>query len=558
MRSHVFEVRGVFGIALLLLLAVARNAPAQAEKAWDAAYDGPAHNHDTPRALAVDPEGNVYLTGRSQTGKQFHRPFGVGPEADFATVKFDPNGRRLWEARYAAPGDSPVDDEAVGLALDGENNVHVTGRTGAGLEADFLTITYDANGQTLWERTWGTDEFNDEPSAIVTDPDGTTVVTGQSTISSSGGSVFATVMYDGSGDVLWDARNLVPHGAAASARAVAIASAGDVYVFGGVIYSGDLGNYRLIKYDTAGQELWFKDHLGIDTTWSRPMGLTIDSQGPLVTGAMGLPSFQGSLTETVQYDLEGNELWAATHQTDLASYDAAMAARVDPTGDVYLVGRTCQGNSCEILVVKHDGVGNEIWAKAFQGEGQDATGLAGGFALELDNLGFAYIAGASANASGAMEVATLKIDANGGKVWSMTWSGSGGVYGRGLAIALDREGSVLVAAESTADNGFFDYAAIKYSQRSASTFSRGDANDDGKRDLADAVSILLSLFAGGPAPGCADSADVNGDAKIDLTDSVYLLGYLFQGAAPPPAPFPDCGTNALGNGLGCASFKACK
>ena len=72
-------------------------------------------------------------------------------------------------------------------------------------------------------------------------------------------------------------------------------------------------------------------------------------------------------------------------------------------------------------------------------------------------------------------------------------------------------------------------------------FIRGDANTDGRVDLADVFSILDWLLLGGEALACVDAADLNEDGGHDLTDAVRLLGFLFLGSAKPPAPYPECG-----------------
>ncbi|HNR99431.1 MAG TPA: CotH kinase family protein [Planctomycetota bacterium] len=66
----------------------------------------------------------------------------------------------------------------------------------------------------------------------------------------------------------------------------------------------------------------------------------------------------------------------------------------------------------------------------------------------------------------------------------------------------------------------------------------GDANQDARLDISDAVGLLRLLFAGGSlVPPCDGPSlnqggtlvllDMNGDGKVDLADPVYLLAYLF-------------------------------
>ena len=72
-------------------------------------------------------------------------------------------------------------------------------------------------------------------------------------------------------------------------------------------------------------------------------------------------------------------------------------------------------------------------------------------------------------------------------------------------------------------------------------FMRGDANDDGNRNIADAIFILGYLFGGDAAPACQDAADTNDDGQLNIADAIAVLGHLFGGTGDLPAPFPGCG-----------------
>lgn len=87
------------------------------------------------------------------------------------------------------------------------------------------------------------------------------------------------------------------------------------------------------------------------------------------------------------------------------------------------------------------------------------------------------------------------------------------------------------------------------------TFKRGDVNDDGGVDIADPLSVLSHLFAGGSL-SCLDAADANDDETIDIADGIALLGWLFSGHSPPLPPFSSCGFDQ-GTGLGCAIHNSC-
>ena len=50
--------------------------------------------------------------------------------------------------------------------------------------------------------------------------------------------------------------------------------------------------------------------------------------------------------------------------------------------------------------------------------------------------------------------------------------------------------------------------------------------------------------------------DANDDGQPDVSDAVFLLRYLFSAGAPPPAPFPESGTDQTPDGLWCPADPA--
>jgi hypothetical protein len=67
-------------------------------------------------------------------------------------------------------------------------------------------------------------------------------------------------------------------------------------------------------------------------------------------------------------------------------------------------------------------------------------------------------------------------------------------------------------------------------------FLRGDSNRDSQVDLADSVSMLGYLFAGGARPYCLDANDANDDGLVNIADPVAVLNFLFLGGAKPSNP----------------------
>src|SRR3990172_4776861 len=171
------SLRGCYGLTCVVLALVsglliypAALAQAQVTQAWVARYNGPDYGVDEAFAIAVDGQGNVYVTGAS----------GYSTDMDYATIKYDSNGNQLWAARYNGPGNGG--DGAFAIAVDGQGNVYVTGQSwGGATNDDYATIKYDTNGNQLWVARYnGPGNSDDEAYRIAVDGQGNVYVTGTS------------------------------------------------------------------------------------------------------------------------------------------------------------------------------------------------------------------------------------------------------------------------------------------------------------------------------------------------------------------------------------------
>ena len=98
--------------------------------------------------IGIDSANNVYVTGYSP---------GTNSLRDIVTIKYGPNGNQLWLQRYISPGGGNAAGNAI--AVDNNGNVYVTGydTTAAG-GTEMVTIKYSpvilqiqTNGTALLE-----------------------------------------------------------------------------------------------------------------------------------------------------------------------------------------------------------------------------------------------------------------------------------------------------------------------------------------------------------------------------------------------------------------------
>jgi len=202
---------------------------------WVRAYNGPDNERDIARAIAVDNDGNVWVTGESR---------GPGTGYDYATIRYDSLGTSLWVSRYSAPGDS--EDWSQAIALGPAEVCYVTGGSFApGTGSDFLTIKYGPDGDTLWSRRY--DYSDDWASKVIVDSAGDIYVAGTDYDSSE----LIVMKYGPTGDLYWAKRHT------GWANDMALGSLGRVYIVGGYYSPTGGEDFLTIAYDAAsGDTVW--------------------------------------------------------------------------------------------------------------------------------------------------------------------------------------------------------------------------------------------------------------------------------------------------------------
>ena len=102
-----------------------------------------------------------------------------------------------------------------------------------------------------------------------------------------------------------------------------------------------------------------------------------------------------------------------------------------------------------------------------------------------------------------------------------------------------------------------DVAFPIFLPRLPAAFRRGDANADGRSNVADVVTVVDYHFLGTTAPPCLKSVDINDDGRINIADAIGLLTYLYRGGSPPASPHPGCGPDPTADTLSCEMFGPC-
>src|SRR3989454_283435 len=268
---------------------------------------------------------------------------------------------------------------AVGIAVDA-SGVYVAGSINGTLPGQTSAGSCDASGVYVAGLTWD-------------------ALPGQT--SAGSGDAFLR-KYDASGNVLWtrqfgssdfdQADNVAVD---ASGAYVAGVTAG---AFPGQTSAGSADAF-VIKYDTSGNVLWTRQFgsSSYDLAW----GMALDASGAYVAGRTGGASgYEPDPSDDAfvrKYDASGNLLWAAQFGSSAADWanwiavDASGAYVAGVTFGGTLPGQTSAGSD-DGFVRKYDASGNVVWTRQFGTSADDQA-----YAIAVDASG-AYVAGYAAGA----------------------------------------------------------------------------------------------------------------------------------------------------------------
>ena len=158
----------------------------------DSSYTGSAVAHAND--VTFDREGDIIATGYLDQTDEYY---------EFATAKYLPTGDLLW-LRTEHQCSGMHDDRAYKVRVDSSDNIYVTGCSeGETTGYDYLTVKYDVAGNKQWAKRYdGPGHAEDWPTDLAVDGQGNVIVTGRSHGGPTGFD-YATVKYSPAGDELW-------------------------------------------------------------------------------------------------------------------------------------------------------------------------------------------------------------------------------------------------------------------------------------------------------------------------------------------------------------------
>ncbi len=433
---------------------------------WDTTWNSPSSMDDVPTDMAIDGNGNIFITGNAE-------PDAVPGSMDYITLKFAPSGALIWKVQYSRVGVTSGKDEAAALALDSNGDCFVTGRSFNGGDDDMLTFKYDGtNGAVLFTQIYNGGSGDDRGVDIVLDNVEDVIVTGRSdngnnqdfrTIKyTNTGNIIWSKFYNGPANqndrpvkMVVDASNN-------------IYIAGQVDVDNSALIDYD---FVVIQYNSIGTPQWARIE-GSNAENDEPYDLAWDPAGFVVVTGKADFNTNVLVTDndfmTVKFTTGGVRQWTKFHSGTISGgSDVASSLVIDGTGNVYVAGGSENLiTQKDATVIKYDPSGNVIWLQNYNGEGDFSES---GRSIVIDANENAYIGGYSFRDGHNRDIFLVKLLSSGDTVCTFLYNGSQSDDDELVGVALDANANVYATGYTKSVGQKSDMFTMKWNPQTCDT-----------------------------------------------------------------------------------------
>lgn len=323
---------------------------------WAARYNGPSDTVDQARAIGLDESLNVYVTGRS---------FDWTTNNDILTIKYNNQGDEQWVKRFN--GSANNDDQAYAIAVSPQGNVYVGGyQSNVGTYWDYCLIKYNAQGESIWVANYnGTVNSNDAIYSLAIDSMENCYVTGYSVGETTDYDI-VTIKYNPEGETAWVARYDGPVHGFDQGFNIVINQSGEVWVTGTSSDTANQRDFVTIHYNSNGRQQWVSRYHGPGIGYDRACAIAIDTSNYSYVTGMSIGTNGYSDIVTIAYDPDGNECWVARYDGLGNNIDIATDVALDPFGNICVSGYSqniVTGN--DWVTIKYNPMGDTCWVAIF-------------------------------------------------------------------------------------------------------------------------------------------------------------------------------------------------
>ncbi len=387
---------------------------------WDRSFGG--NSNDVLRCVRQTPDGGFILGGTSQSGTTGNKTSPNLGGADFWVVRVDADGNKLWDRSFGGSGDDELNSLAQtadgGFILAGVSSSNADGNKASSNFGgdDYWVVRLGAEGNKLWDKSFGGDG-QDWLNSVQSTADGGFLLGGWSGSGTNGNKT-------------------------------------SINFRGGQ-------SYWVVRVDANGNKLWDKSYGGGGSDYLNSVHLTTD--GGFILGGQSDSGSAGDKSSAsfgdfdfwmIRLNGDGNKLWDKSFGG--TGHDSLDFVQEVSDGGFFLGGNSgspANGNKASVnfgdfdyWVIRTDSTGAKLWEKSFGGTGTEY--LYNNGVQQCSDGGFILGGQSNSNPSGNKtsphiggdDFWLVRLDVNGNKLWDRSFGGS--------------EDDELFCLQQAADGGF--------------------------------------------------------------------------------------------------------
>jgi hypothetical protein len=363
-----------------------------------------ANPGDTLWTRIYGPNGNSAAQSVKQTadggyimaGSYYRNSAG---EKDFYVVKTDSEGDIIWTKFYGGTGceeaysvQQTTDGGYIiaGLTIDFDENIF-----------DYYLVKTDPDGDTLWTRTNGGNDYYDA-RAVQQTMDGGYVIAGMMAVRNNGLEDFYLVKTDAYGNMLWSKT----YGGNNRDMGQSVWQNDDGgYIIAGYTNSFGAGDYDfyLVRAKSNGDTIWTRTYGGTQGDLAQSVQQTADG-GFIVAGSTFSFGAGSADVYLIKTNADGDTVWTRTYGDTCNDWGYSVQQTMDHGYIIAGCSRLFYSEPHDFYLIKTDAFGNTIWTRRHDKGGNDVAYSV----IQTDDGGYA-VAGFS-NVTGVMNCLLMKIE----------------------------------------------------------------------------------------------------------------------------------------------------
>jgi len=336
-------------IGCLLLSAVCLVSFASAQTNWIRTYGG----QDNDRGFSVQQtsDGGYIVAGYTSS-------YGAG-RRDVYLIRTNSRGDTLWSRAFGGRND----DVGYSVQQTTDGGFIVAGYTRSGFDTSYSAvylIKTNAQGDTVWTRTYGADFGDAAAYSIALTSDGGYVIAGATRSPDSIITDVWLLRTNASGDTLWTRTYGGPRGA--GGRAVQVTADGGYIVAGSAYY-----RVYLVRTNPHGDTLWTRTFGEGQINYGEAVQQTTDG-GFIVTGRKSGPAPEKGVL-LLKTNAAGDSLWCRVYNRN-GNYSGYSVQQTTDGG--YIIAGTTSWTFGTIYVVRTNTQGDTLWTRIYADSAYDA------------------------------------------------------------------------------------------------------------------------------------------------------------------------------------------